>query len=595
MSSSADSPAWTVPLAQKCQEHYGWSKPETRRILKGYLEFLKIKKNLQDWKGEILDPPPLIESMWQQHVLASAEYRQDCLEYCGRIVEYDNFGKRSSTAEERRRMTHIAIMSRADITDHDGDLWSFGNASVAQVEETEANITEEDEKNKSVEQERAPRKRAATAEVTAPPPRKLRATRSYKEEEPVSLGLYPIRPVLPSKIHKEVYKLVSAAREEIELARRQDRVCQTLRKSAAESAAYAQAIHDIGGIGFLLDVLDQHSSNKKVVPEAAGALGNVLYHVSQEAEDQVEKLNGIETIVKAMHRTKYDRACQTQCLHALTNAHPEDRDLEQLLKGDAASTILDAMEHIPTNMELQDHGFRFLYNLASDGGKDACEWLLDAKAIDVVSKIIPSITRSKNLTDVLAFHVCGTIHCLAKTNSKQTKAVIRLLVPFLERDFEPEIHVTCINALLCMLCSPMTHCTAPIQNAVAVLLGNQPQVCVQIKALKLVEKIMDEKLELQLRNQCLASILDIIESCEDDDDDECEDDNDGDDFVFALQFLRKLSWDGCEGLTNVVEIILEKLLSSDDEDDDDGEARKTLDYLAETYTDVALLLDENSK
>jgi Leucine-rich repeat (LRR) protein len=78
-----------TPLVRRCMRVHGWTETQTRRVLKGYRQFLRIKAKLEDWTAEQLAPSASVGLMWQQHILDANNYFHDCMLLCGHVVGHD--------------------------------------------------------------------------------------------------------------------------------------------------------------------------------------------------------------------------------------------------------------------------------------------------------------------------------------------------------------------------------------------------------------------------------------------------------------------------------------------------------------------------
>ena len=58
-----------TPLVRWCIRVHGWDAPKARRVLAAYRQFLTLKTEHEDWDATVLSPCPLVDQMWQQHVL----------------------------------------------------------------------------------------------------------------------------------------------------------------------------------------------------------------------------------------------------------------------------------------------------------------------------------------------------------------------------------------------------------------------------------------------------------------------------------------------------------------------------------------------
>lgn len=114
-------------LITRCQRVYGWTASRTRDVARAYQQFMFLKMKKRDFDATVLSPPPLVDSVWHQHLLDPVDYFASCQAFCGEIIGHDPDGMVDEAAREVRRAatreamrTHLA--GRGDV---DADLWSF--------------------------------------------------------------------------------------------------------------------------------------------------------------------------------------------------------------------------------------------------------------------------------------------------------------------------------------------------------------------------------------------------------------------------------------------------------------------------------------
>jgi hypothetical protein len=113
------------PLAYRCMREYYWSKEYTVRVLKGYRQFLELKKILEDWDAKILAPSPPVNQMWHQHILDVANYCHDCLLICGRVVGNDPDSALDEWALEKKMVATKQLLRARFEREIDTDIWRF--------------------------------------------------------------------------------------------------------------------------------------------------------------------------------------------------------------------------------------------------------------------------------------------------------------------------------------------------------------------------------------------------------------------------------------------------------------------------------------
>lgn len=113
------------PLVYRCMREYYWAKDYALRVLKGYRQFLELKKILEDWDAKILTPSAPVYQIWHQHMLDVTNYCHDCLLICGRVVGNDPDAALDEWAQEKR-ITATRQLLRARFERHiDPDIWNF--------------------------------------------------------------------------------------------------------------------------------------------------------------------------------------------------------------------------------------------------------------------------------------------------------------------------------------------------------------------------------------------------------------------------------------------------------------------------------------
>lgn len=65
-------------LQARCQSMHGWTTDFTEQALKGYQQFMHLKLLQKDWHGAILEPTPMIDAVWTQHIMYVEHYVQAC-------------------------------------------------------------------------------------------------------------------------------------------------------------------------------------------------------------------------------------------------------------------------------------------------------------------------------------------------------------------------------------------------------------------------------------------------------------------------------------------------------------------------------------
>jgi len=117
-----------TPLVERCMRVHGWNEAFTRRVLKGYRQFMELKSVMNDWQETKLSAPIAIQQMWEQHILDNLNYTDDCFLLFGRVIGHDPdaiLNERSTL--DRVKTTKIAFQARYG-GDLDNEVWDYGHA-----------------------------------------------------------------------------------------------------------------------------------------------------------------------------------------------------------------------------------------------------------------------------------------------------------------------------------------------------------------------------------------------------------------------------------------------------------------------------------
>lgn len=115
-------------LKARCMRSYGWDEAFTDEALQGYLQFMKLKIQHEDWDAKILCPSVTVDLVWRLHVLDIEHYKVSFDDYCGSIanISYDPDGDLESAArDERIKTTKISLTALFGRESVDSKIWSF--------------------------------------------------------------------------------------------------------------------------------------------------------------------------------------------------------------------------------------------------------------------------------------------------------------------------------------------------------------------------------------------------------------------------------------------------------------------------------------
>lgn len=116
-----------TPLVERCMRVHGFSEGFSKRVLKGYRQFMELKSVMNDWQELKLSPSIPINQMWEQHLLDNLNYTEDCLLLFGRVIGHNPDAVLDGPAlQERIMTTKIAFQARYG-DDLDQDVWDFGD------------------------------------------------------------------------------------------------------------------------------------------------------------------------------------------------------------------------------------------------------------------------------------------------------------------------------------------------------------------------------------------------------------------------------------------------------------------------------------
>lgn len=114
-------------LGARCSLLYVWDEEYTLRALEGYLQFMELKANFEDWDSEQLAPSGVIDLVWQQHLLYNRQYTQACQSYCEKVIGYDPdvaLAGDHNMQVQRVKTTKIALKALYG-RGYDKDVWNF--------------------------------------------------------------------------------------------------------------------------------------------------------------------------------------------------------------------------------------------------------------------------------------------------------------------------------------------------------------------------------------------------------------------------------------------------------------------------------------
>ena len=126
-------------LVKRCMRTYSWDEAKARKVLDAYRQFIILKKNLEDWKAEILSPCYLVDQMWHCHILDVVNYYHDMMLLCGHVVGHDPDGALDYAAKQKRDdTTHKSLQEH--FGSYDVEVWDYSpDAATENVKDDDAN------------------------------------------------------------------------------------------------------------------------------------------------------------------------------------------------------------------------------------------------------------------------------------------------------------------------------------------------------------------------------------------------------------------------------------------------------------------------
>lgn len=121
---ATDTPPFRIPpaLRGRCMRVLRWDEGFTNRVLSAYRQFMGLKIRLEDWDATKLAAPPLIERVWQQHILDVNHYAEACGEH--RIHHNPDDGFTAEAFSRRMQSTQLALEGPM-FGPVDSEIWSF--------------------------------------------------------------------------------------------------------------------------------------------------------------------------------------------------------------------------------------------------------------------------------------------------------------------------------------------------------------------------------------------------------------------------------------------------------------------------------------
>ena len=117
-------------LLKRCIELLAWRVDFAMNVLYAYKDFLECKAFVKDWDGTRLEPSIPVYQMWNQHILDTQCYAEDCKMLFGNTIHYNpNHYKDHKGRSERISRTMKLISECNNGSYLDPMVWSYGHAA----------------------------------------------------------------------------------------------------------------------------------------------------------------------------------------------------------------------------------------------------------------------------------------------------------------------------------------------------------------------------------------------------------------------------------------------------------------------------------
>jgi hypothetical protein len=114
-------------LLSRCMRVYAWDEEFSQEAIYGYRQFMQLKRQSEDWHGNVLSPPPIIDCAWLQHISDVEHYVHSCMEYCGNLIGHNPDDELDGSAQAERIRTTKLSRKLVFGNDWDAKVWSFGD------------------------------------------------------------------------------------------------------------------------------------------------------------------------------------------------------------------------------------------------------------------------------------------------------------------------------------------------------------------------------------------------------------------------------------------------------------------------------------
>lgn len=131
----------THALVTRCRRKYHWTQALAHRCLKGYRQFMELKTVMNDWNDRQLAAPLPVLAMWEEHILDSMRYAEDCVFLFGQVIGHDPDApfQEDRAWVDRIKTTRIAFQARF-ANDMDTEVWDWGDVEYGTNETAPMNV-----------------------------------------------------------------------------------------------------------------------------------------------------------------------------------------------------------------------------------------------------------------------------------------------------------------------------------------------------------------------------------------------------------------------------------------------------------------------
>ena len=242
-------------------------------------------------------------------------------------IAVDDDGNDDASAGPKRKKTRIKI--------------SVGQA---EAEEGEQERPSRSKKEKKVAG-KAQKSNAKPAPAAKKQALSLRIKKKEKDLDPIS---------------KKILKIVKTAEKYLDDAKKQDQVCEALRKYANDLDTAAKVI-DLGGLEVIAVAMRMHQEVPMVQAEAIGTIADLVW-IDAEHGERVAEYGLIDLIASAMERHgTHPKINKLGCGFFRTCSY--ERGNADLTKKDGISAVITSMKRNPRKSDVLKEGSAFLQNM----------------------------------------------------------------------------------------------------------------------------------------------------------------------------------------------------------------------------------------